>query len=169
MARLTSTSRAARCVALSLVLAFGAIGCTGDDTTPTSSSDAPTVVPAGAAVAATITALSAQLDPDESDRKFIVAPLYEGTSFSLEVQVEVVNTLAGVIDVQFIDDAAQALVDDGTAVVDDAILVRLALADLAGPQATLTGEHWESAESITDFTSEVRLDGETYVATVEFS
>lgn len=156
---------ARRFVVAAVAMAVGVGGvlgaCGGDDGGDT--------IPTYGALAATIEAVVEELRDDEVEPNVIVAPLHEGTSFGLEVQAEVIAMLKPLFDVQFIDDADLALVDDGEAVEGDAILLLLALSDSNRRVAQVSGEQWLSADEVRPFTSRVSKRQDSWLATVTFS
>jgi hypothetical protein len=127
----------------------------GSSATSPPVSEAPPTVTTAEALTATIELLSTDLSSNGIDRAVIVAPLLDGAGVGLETQAAVIAALDGVIAVQFIDDAPSALVDDGAAVVDDALLLRLAVSDPSGSSTVVMGEHWLSIDDVSPFTTEV--------------
>lgn len=102
--------------------------------------------------------------PDGDDvPPVFVEPVAETPSADLEVQAELVALLDGTVEVRFLEERAEALVDDDTAVRDDGMLVRLGPVPERGRSVEVTLETWVRGEQFDGVTYTVERRGDDWV------
>ena len=118
-------------------LAFGPLASCGDDSGGQNTSSRESDV-----YAAILTTVAAEEPPADETPILYVAPLGNEKAIPLDVQVSVVDAMAKLATVRFVDDADQAIDQeaDGAPVIDDALLVRLGAVPPDGTTVRVPGE-----------------------------
>jgi hypothetical protein len=93
----------------------------------------------------------------------------EESALSLEVQTGIVQELDGVVDVRFVDEAAEAIdtSDPSRPVHEHGVLITLGVVTPVGRVVTIEAERYEHAGATRSWSVTVRQTGSTWRATRE--